>query len=89
MENRLRLWELESALLRRPHSYLAVANPSEALLVGDRFTRSRSRSLSITKIAQVNVLRYSLKARVRFDIALQKNCYLLLATTIFNVVAVP
>jgi hypothetical protein len=43
----------------------------------------------LSKIAQVNVLRYWLKTRVRFDIALQKNRYVLLATTIFNVVAVP
>ena len=83
------MWELESALLAATPQLSRRSQPSEALLVGDRFKRSRSRSLSITKIAQVNVLQYSLKARVRFDIALQKNCYLLLATTIFNIVALP
>jgi len=63
---------------------------SDVQLLGRASVKRESRrSLSITKIAQVNVLRYSLKARVRFDIALQKNCYLLLATTIFNVVALP
>ena len=38
---------------------------------------------------QLKVLRDWLKAGVRFDIALQKHRYVLLASTIFNVVAVP
>jgi len=48
-----------------------------------------SLQVTILSTAQMNVLRYWLKAHVRFDIALQKDCYVLLATTIFNVVAVP
>ena len=68
----------------------AQRNASVAAMCVDNPDRSPFKIKSVHEQNRLGtILRYWLKAGVRFDIALQKNRYVLLATTIFNVVAVP